>query len=158
MGNSFIYKSVLMNLTRRTAQAHDEDFLYALHKATMHDYVMETWGVWDELWQRERYRQNFQPQRLRVIQLDGQDIGMLHLQERTEELFLVNLEILPEFQKRGVGSQIIRQVIEEANQLGKPVALQVLKVNLAARALYQRLGFGVTGENDTHYIMAYEVL
>ena len=33
-----------------------------------------------------------------------------------------------------------------------PVELQVLKVN-PARRLYGRLGFQVTGETETHYLM-----
>lgn len=146
-----------MNLSQRTAQPQDEDFLYALHKAAVQQVVIATWGVWDEAWQRERFRQNYQPEWLHVIQLDGEDIGVVRVQERTEELFLANLEILPAYQRRGIGTLIIRRVIEEGRQRGKPVALQVLKMNMAARALYQSLGFGVTGENDTHYIMAYEM-
>jgi len=50
----------------------------------------------------------------------------------------------------------MKALLAEADQRGKPVALRVLKVNIRARDLYQRLGFGVTGETDTHYIMAYE--
>jgi ribosomal protein S18 acetylase RimI-like enzyme len=43
-------------------------------------------------------------------------------------------------------------VLDEARRSGKPVALQVLKVN-PARRLYERLGFSVTGENETLYFM-----
>jgi ribosomal protein S18 acetylase RimI-like enzyme len=49
----------------------------------------------------------------------------------------------------------MRELIARAGQEGRPLALRVLKGNLRARYLYQRLGFGVTGENDRHYIMAY---
>ncbi len=80
---------------------------------------------------------------------------MLELQERTEEVFIAEIEILPRFQGRGIGSQVIGEVLDRSSREGMPVALQVLKVNIRARNLYQRLGFGVTGENDTHYIMAY---
>ena len=122
----------------------------------MQPYVIETWGAWVETWQFDRFRQKYQPGWLRVLQLDGQDVGMMQVQDRTEELFLANLKILPEFQNRGVGSRVIRQLVEEAARQGKLVALRVLKVNVRARALYQRLGFGITGENDTHYILSNE--
>lgn len=81
-------------------------------------------------------------------------MGVLHVQERTEELYIASLEILPEYQRRGIGTEILRQLTAAAQRQLKPVALQVLKTNIAARSLYQRMGFGVTGENDTHYIMA----
>jgi ribosomal protein S18 acetylase RimI-like enzyme len=145
-----------MNLSQREAQPEDEDFLYELHKAAMQQYITAAWGAWDEAAQREQFHQCYQPDEMQVIQLDGRDVGVIHLQERTEEIFMVSLEILPAFQNQGIGTQVIRQVMQKARQDRKPVALRVLKVNLDARALYQRLGFGVTGENDTHYILAYE--
>jgi RimJ/RimL family protein N-acetyltransferase len=55
-------------------------------------------------------------------------------------------------QRQGIGTSVIQQVLDEARRSGKPVALQVLKVN-PARRLYERLGFSVTGENETLYFM-----
>jgi ribosomal protein S18 acetylase RimI-like enzyme len=143
-------------ITSRPAVLEDFDFLYALHRATMRGYAEEAFGPWDEEWQQAYYRRSYPIQNLRVVQLDGQDAGMLYVQERTEELYLASIEILPAFQRRGIGTAVIRELIAAAARLGKPVALQVLKGNIRARSLYQRLGFGVTGENDTHYILAYE--
>jgi len=34
------------------AVPEDIDFLYGLNRATMREYVVETWGRWDERWQR----------------------------------------------------------------------------------------------------------
>lgn len=149
-----------MNLTYRLAAPADFDFLFGLHKAAMQKLVEATFGSWDEPWQLAYFRRHFDPlvQRaeLRVIQLDGQDVGLLHVQERAEELFIASLEILPERQGQGIGSAVVREVLRAAATQAKPVALQVLKANIAARSLYQRLGFGITGENETHYILAWE--
>jgi ribosomal protein S18 acetylase RimI-like enzyme len=144
-----------MNISFRPAEAEDEDFLFDLHRQSMRAYIEETFGVWDEGWQRDYFHQHFHPQALQIIQVDGQDGGVLYLQERTEEFFIAGIEILPAYQRRGIGSTVIRGVIAEATRQGKPVALKVLKSNRAARSLYQRLGFGVTGETDTHYLLAY---
>ncbi len=143
-----------MSLTYRDCTSEDETFLYGLHRATMRVYVEETWGGWDEAWQRDYFHQRFSPGAIRILQLDGVDIGLVSVQERTEELFLSSLEILPAFQRQGIGSQVVRALIEQASAQGKTVALKVLKSNRLARHLYQRLGFGVTGETDTHYVMA----
>jgi ribosomal protein S18 acetylase RimI-like enzyme len=143
-------------ITYREAVEDDLAFLYGLHRAAMQRYVEETWGDWDEDWQLERFTQRFQPLQQRLIQINGQDVGVIEVFDRTEEVFIANIAILPEHQKQGVGSQVIVEIIEKADAQNKPVALRVLKVNLAARALYQRLGFGVTGETDTHYVMARE--
>ncbi len=146
-----------MNLSYRAASPDDFPFLFTLHKAAMRDPVEETFGPWDEAWQAAYFLKRFDPAVLKIIQYREEDVGVLYVQERAEELFLVSLEILPAYQRQGIGTVVIRGVIAEARRLRKPVALQVLKANRAARSLYQRLGFGVTGENDTHYIMAYEL-
>lgn len=143
-----------MKLAYRPAVPEDFDFLFMLHEAAMRPYVEDAFGPWQAEWQRAYFRARFNPAEVRLIQLEGQDVGVLHVQERTEEIFLVSLEILPEYQGRGIGTTVMQELIESARQQGRPLALRVLKGNLRARYLYQRLGFGVTGENDSHYIMA----
>jgi ribosomal protein S18 acetylase RimI-like enzyme len=69
-------------------------------------------------------------------------------------LFLAYVAILPAFQGRGVGTAIVRDLVEEARAQDLPVTLQVLKENPGARRLYERLGFAVTGENETSHLMS----
>jgi ribosomal protein S18 acetylase RimI-like enzyme len=145
-----------MELDYRAAQDEDYDFLFELHRAVMREYVVETWGEWDEAWQQAYFRTHFSPSWLQIIQYQGTDIGVLLIQERAEEIYVASLEIHPDYQRQGIGSAVMRQMIAAARQRGKPVALKVLKANRDARGLYQRLGFGVTGEDHTHYIMSYE--
>ncbi len=57
--------------------------------------------------------------------------------------------IAPAFQNRGIGTQLMHDVIAR----GKPVQLGVLFENHRARALYERLGFLEIGRTDTHYQM-----
>lgn len=140
----------------RAATEADFEFLYRLHRETMRVYAEETYGPWDETWQRSYFQRHFNPDTLRLITVDGEVAGALQVQYRTEEIFLACLEIAPPYQGRGIGTAVMRQLMDEADRASKPVALRVLKSNRRARSLYQRLGFGVTGENETHYIMAYE--
>ena len=118
--------------------------------------VEKAYGPWDDAWQRDYFRRRFDPANLRVIQLQDQDVGVLFVQARSEELFLAEIEILPEFQRKGIGAAVMRDLMDEARRQGKPVALQVLKGNVDARRFYERLGFKVTGEKKEHYVMAWE--
>jgi len=77
---------------------------------------------------------------------------MISLEERDADIFLRVIEILPAHQGQGIGFRIIRQIIDDASSKQKPVYLRVLKVN-PARGLYERLGFSVIEETDTHFIM-----
>jgi ribosomal protein S18 acetylase RimI-like enzyme len=146
-----------VNISYRAALAEDFDFLFRLHKLAMREYVEASFGPWDEAWQIAYFRRHFNPNVLQVIQHNGLDVGVLYVQERVEELFVANLEILPEYQRRGIGTAVIRKLTAAAERQSKPVALQVLKTNIAARRLYRRLGFVVTGENETHDIMAWDL-
>jgi ribosomal protein S18 acetylase RimI-like enzyme len=144
-----------MKLEYRPAAPDDFEFLFLLHEAAMRPYVEEAFGPWQADWQRAYFRARFDLAGQYLILFEGQDVGALHVQERAEEIFLVRIEILPAYQGRGIGTAVMQELIERARQAGRPLALRVLKGNLRARYLYQRLGFGVTGESDTHYIMAW---
>ena len=136
----------------RTATSEDFDFLYSLHRATLKEYVARTWG-WDEVWQHNHFRQHFNPSACQVIVFQGQDIGVLCVERREAEIFLSRIEMLPGYQRKGIGTTIILEVLDEAKRMGRLVVLEVLKVNSAARRLYEHLGFSVTGETETHYLM-----
>lgn len=136
----------------RTVSDADYLWLWSLKRETMRVYVEQTWGKWDDEAQAERFRRNFQPDHVQVIVLDGQDAGLLHVVRSAEEIRLVNIQVSPEFQNRGLGTAVMHGLLAEARGAGLPLCLQVLKVN-PARRLYERIGFAVAGETETHYQM-----
>jgi len=71
---------------------------------------------------------------------------------RAAEVFLADIEILPEWRGRGLGTAIVGAILADATTRGLPTSLQVLKVN-PARRLYARLGFRVVAQTPTHYVM-----
>jgi GNAT superfamily N-acetyltransferase len=68
------------------------------------------------------------------------------------ELTLIGLYILPAFQGKGSGAQVLRQILFDAAARGLPVRLRCLKWN-PALSLYRRHGFLVIGETETHFQM-----
>lgn len=102
----------------------------------MRESVEALWG-WDEQLQRRIFDERFDRTRFQVIQVDGEDAGVLDVEERDDEVFLKLIELLPAIQGQGVGSSIIRSL----QARGKPVTLRVLTTNRRAAALYERLGF-----------------
>lgn len=113
--------------------------------------VAQVWG-WDDAWQRAHYDAHFDPSRARIVVVDGADVGVVVVEWQADAAFIAGIEILPAYQGRGLGAAIVRDVIAEAAASGLPVTLQVLKIN-PARRLYERLGFTITGETETHYQM-----
>lgn len=78
------------------------------------------------------------------------------MREHERELELVRLWILTSWQNQGIGTAFLEGLCARADDERVPIRLRVLKVN-PARALYERFGFGVARETETHYIMRREV-
>ena len=135
----------------RTATETDFDFLVDVHRQTFRGYVEQHWG-WDEARQKEGLREDFQAFPYKIICDHGEAIGAIAIIDQGEALFLHYIAILPTHQRRGLGSQLIRRVIDKAFEKGIPVKLNVLKSN-PAKALYERLGFQVTGDDEYRYFM-----
>jgi ribosomal protein S18 acetylase RimI-like enzyme len=144
-----------MKITLRDVTTTDNDFLFRLHRETMQTYVIETWGQWDEVWQYQYFFQHFDPRLSQIIVAGIEDIGVLSFVKRTTDIFLSSIELVPAYQGQGIGTQLIRSLMADAHQNRVPLTLQVLKVN-PARRLYERLGFSITGETTTHYMMSTE--
>ena len=54
------------------------------------------------------------------------------------------IQCLPEFQGKGLGTAVLQHVIEQGARRALPVTLSVVPANPRARRLYERLGFEVT--------------
>ena len=114
----------------------------------MQQYVVQTWG-WDESWQRKYFQQHFAPEECQIITFQRKDVGVLSVRKQETEVFLKFIEVLPEYQNQGIGTTVLKSILEEAHDTGQAVCLQVLKVN-PARSLYERLGFLINGETTIH--------
>jgi GNAT superfamily N-acetyltransferase len=142
-----------MNVTLRVATIDDADFLFRLHRAAMQTYMAQTWGAWDEGWQLQHFQQHFDPSACQIIIFHGQDVGVISIVRQETGMFLSNIELLPDYQGRGIGTYLIKTLLNEAHQKALVLTLRVLKVN-PARQLYERLGFAISGETATHYQMS----
>lgn len=74
-----------------------------------------------------------------VAEADGRVVGFIACSEDE----LAWLYVHPDVQRRGVGAALCRHAL--ARRGNAPMELEVLVGNEPARALYQRLGFAVTG-------------
>lgn len=127
----------------------DLSWLWELKRTTMRAYVAAAFG-WEDADQYERFTAAFDPVKLRIIRVDRSDAGLIEVAEKECFFFIARIELLPIFQRRGIGSLVIAEVVDQAARRNKPVHLQVLRAN-PARRLYERLGFSVYEETATHF-------
>jgi len=134
--------------TLSPATSNDGEFLYELGRITMHDYVVAIWGEWYEKWQRDRFDTNFQPSEWTLVMIGGERAGGFAVEHRPDSLYVSRLYLLPEYQRQGIGADIIRRLQSEASRRHVPVTLNVLRSNRLALQFYKRHGFHLTHEDD----------
>jgi ribosomal-protein-alanine acetyltransferase len=82
----------------------------------------------------------------------GRVIGFVIARCATAEWEIENVVVAPEKRNRGVGIKIIRELLLQAQSAGATsVLLEVRESNLAARRLYEKLGFSQQGRRSNYY-------
>ena len=147
-----------MTLSYRPTTAEDEMFLRCLFESTRDDLALLPAELRAPLLdmqfrsQRGSYRVTFPDARYSMILVDQIPVGRMILDEQQDSIHLVDISILPEFRNRGIGSQVLRELISR----GKPVNLMVRKEN-RAYGLYRRVGFEETVRDEMYVRMTYKV-
>jgi GNAT superfamily N-acetyltransferase len=136
----------------RDCREEDRAFIWEVRRQALREYVAAIWG-WDESAQRSKFDERFTPLGHQVITQQGRDVGLLQVVDEGSQLIVGKIELLPEFQRQGIGTALMSRILDQAKRRAIPVRLQVLRSNTPARRLYERLGFIVTAETTTHFQM-----
>jgi ribosomal protein S18 acetylase RimI-like enzyme len=102
--------------------------------------------------QHQYYQANYTQTSFQIILLHGEAIGRLYVARWEDEIRIVDLALLPDYRDRGIGSQILQDLLAEAAQRNLPLRIHVEQYNRALR-LYQRLGFQKIGEHGVYWLM-----
>ncbi len=136
-------------------KATEGDFyrLLSIRNLVLREYILQVRG-WDEAREEARFRRNFDAETTQVVMSGDLVVGFLGVREEDDHLYIAQAYIIPEYQGRGIGTSLIREVLAR----DQPVELWVMTSNTGARRLYERLGFQVTGEENDHYRMRAETV
>jgi ribosomal protein S18 acetylase RimI-like enzyme len=102
--------------------------------------------------QRRCYLADYPGATLDVIELDDEPVGRLYVHRRENEIRIMDIALLPEFRRRGLGTRLLQSIQQEGGARQKPVTIHVEVFN-PARWLYQRLGFREVGTNGVYLLM-----
>lgn len=143
-----------MEYTFRDCRLDDFDFLFDLKKQNFKWYVDKIWG-WRDDEQKERLKNDLKDHlsHKKIILIDVCPAGVYasHITENGD-FFINEISLLKEYQGKGIGRNILEKQLEENRKNNIRTILQVFKDNPAKR-LYERLGFKIYGETETHYQM-----
>ena len=138
----------------RKCKYSDADYILKLKELCIKWYIEIIYG-WNTEVQREKTIHELQKHKddMRILIKDGKDIGVTTFYEENNQYVVGLIMIHPEYQGEGLGSKIIKEYIDLAKKSNKKIKIKVYKENPAKR-LYERLGFEIYNEDDTHLYLS----
>jgi len=105
--------------------------------------------------QDAHYRGNYPGATLDVIELDGTRAGRLYVYRGPSDIRIMDIALMPEFRGRGIGTELLRGLVEEAAASQRKLSIHV-EFNNPARSLYERLGFRPVSEEGIYLLLELE--
>ena len=139
-----------VSVSLRPVTAADREFLVYVYAGTRAQELAQVeWTMeqkeafirWQFERQEEEYKQRFPDARYDVILVDGAPAGRIWVGADDKQIRLLDIAIIPQFQNRGVGTQLLRQLMAEATEAQKALRHSVFVLNDNAYRFYERLGF-----------------
>ncbi|MDG3040596.1 GNAT family N-acetyltransferase [Roseicyclus marinus] len=136
----------------------DAEFLFRVYAGTReHEFQLTIWTDADKDaflrrqfdLQDQHYQMAFPNALRRIITQGATDIGRIYLQRQDDCLRIIEFSLLPQARGRGIGTDILRSLMNEAQGGKVPVLLSVERASPALR-LYLRHGFRPTGQAGYH--------
>lgn len=131
----------------RPGRQEDYDFAKELYFGSMKP-LLEALDAWNAEEKEAAFASYYDVDEVRVIMVDGQDVGWIQVSHTDEEFCLDQLHLIETARGKGIGTVLIKETIAEAAEEGKNVSLSLVKGNRAIR-LYRRLGFHQVAEDET---------
>jgi GNAT superfamily N-acetyltransferase len=142
-----------MNWNLRPATPTDLEDLVELRAVVMRP-DLERLGRYDAHRVRQRLRDSFVPEHTRIIEVGGELAGSITVRPADDRRWLEHFYLAPRHQGQGLGSAVLRCVLDQADA---PVWLNVLQGS-PARKLYERHGFVVDSEDPIDVFMVRKFL
>ncbi|MCR6653495.1 MAG: GNAT family N-acetyltransferase [Cellvibrionaceae bacterium] len=148
-----------IQLTRYTEQ--DLPFLLRLYSSTREEEMR--YFPFDEMQKRNFLHQQFSAQlhhytehyntsQFFIVRRDDLPVGRLFLDQWQQEIRIVDISLLPEFQQQQIGSWLFNFVFEQATTQNLRVSIHVEQHN-PVRTWYEKLGFKYKSQTNEVYLL-----
>ncbi len=132
----------------RPASREEASLLSSLHQK-----------AFDRGWDEASFASFFEDQTLQMLvcERNGEIAGFILYRLLSEEAEIITLAIDPDHQNRGIGSSLVKKVLEDC--LEKKVThvfLEVAKGNKKAQKIYESHGFEVVSIRPKYYVFSNE--
>lgn len=148
-------------ITLRPVGPEDHEFLLAVYATTRDDEMAlvpwtdeqrEAFVRWQFDAQQEHYAKHYPDGKHDIIVSDGRQVGRLFVARLDHEIRIVDITVLPAERNAGIGSYLLKQLLDEADRTGKITRIYVENFN-PSLALFKKLGFSPTEEDAVYLLM-----
>ncbi|HWX53742.1 MAG TPA: GNAT family N-acetyltransferase [Verrucomicrobiae bacterium] len=87
-----------------------------------------------------------------IICWKGKPVGRLYLARQADVFHILDVTVLPEERNSGIGSCVLRRILDEAQRAGRPATIYVESFNPSLR-LFERFGFRQSGVEGFSYLL-----
>lgn len=148
----------------RPAGPCDAELLYRIYASTREDELAVV--PWDAAQkeaflrmqfdaQHRYYQANFPDASYDLIVSGDEVLGRLYVDRSETAWNVIDLALLPEHRGKGIGRQVLTDVLAEAAAAAKPVQMHVERSNPAQR-LYDRLGFRQIDDKGVYLLLEWK--
>lgn len=145
----------------RAAEPGDTPFLCALYASTRRDELaLVAWPdeakqafLAEQFAHQDRhYRANYPGADLLVVERDRVPIGRVYVYRAPGEIRLMDIALVEAERGRGLGSALIRELMDEARSTNASITLHVEPGN-PARRWYERMGFALIEDRGVYHFL-----
>jgi len=141
-----------VNLVIRKPVPQDMNALAALHAAYEKEEVLPAAAVFRPSASRLNIERIFAEEQMLVAVLDGCLIGKINTNAVSfTRCQIGGVYVHPDYRGLGIASRMTFEFVESLTAQGRGISLFVKKTNIAARRVYLRIGFEITGDYRIDY-------
>lgn len=143
-----------LNIRLRPPVEADRDDLIRIYEASREIELATV--PWDAAQKREfaelqltaqtnHYREYYPEATESIIEFDAETAGRLYVDRGPEQIAILDITVLPEFRRRGIATQIVRDLQAEARN-SRSIRVFVESFNAASAAFFTAHGFEPVGQ------------
>lgn len=136
------------------AQEKDMRFIYECECLMVKEWIRLCGEVWDDDWRYQDFLLHNNAEEYQIIKHDDELIGELSIEEDDRCIDIRCLALKKDWQKKGFGTQIIRDIKARCPK-GKSVVAEVYSTFRWAKEWFLREGFTISFENDELWCLYY---
>ena len=145
----------------RPVTPDDDEFLVSVYGSTRTEELSllpwtedqrDAFVRWQFAAQQEHYAKHYPTANHDVIVIDDRQVGRLYVARLDEEIRIVDITVLPAERNAGIGSYLIKQLLDEADRTGKVTQIYVEEFNPSLN-LFKRFDFASIQQDGFHLLL-----